>query len=306
MLAERVEASPGSTPTATPWPLQRSRPSAGSPLRPRPGPTPRATGPRATSPTSRSRAGAAGRSRVLAATGLGWPAACSEHDEWVVEGCRPKRPASRTGAKTDAADAVRAANQALAPERLAAPRQRGHREALRVLLVTRRGAVAARVDATNQPRGADRGVPAGLRAGLRGRPTAKQIRSCATLRNRPARSLEHRATVRALRATAGAHRAAPGRSRRVPHRDRRARPRCCPVAARAAWCGTHQRRSGAGQLVACRPAALRGGVRDPGRDQSDPSFVWAAHPSPALTGPGTGSSTAPCTPSPKPACAMTH
>jgi transposase len=125
MLAERVEASPGSTPTATPWPLQRSRPSAGSPLRPRPGPTPRATGPRATSPTSRSRAGAAGRSRVLAATGLGWPAACSEHDEWVVEGCRPKRPASRTGAKTDAADAVRAANQALAPERLAAPRQRG-------------------------------------------------------------------------------------------------------------------------------------------------------------------------------------
>jgi transposase len=125
-----------------------------------------------------------------------------EDDEWVVEICRPKRPASRTGAKTDAADAVRAANQALALERLAAPRQRGHREALRVLLATRRGAVAARVDATNQPRGADPGAPEELRAGLRGRPTAKQIRSCATLRNRPARSLEHRATVRALRATA--------------------------------------------------------------------------------------------------------
>jgi hypothetical protein len=125
-----------------------------------------------------------------------------EHDEWVVEICRPKRPASRTGAKTDAADAVRAAKDALAPERLAAPRQRGHREALRVLLATRRGAIAARVDATNQFKALIVGAPEELRAGLRGLPTAKQIRSCATLRNRPARSLEHRATVRALRATA--------------------------------------------------------------------------------------------------------
>jgi len=49
------------------------------------------------------------------------------------------------------------------------------------------------------------GAPEELRAELptelRGLPTAKQIRSCATLRNRPATSLEHRATVRALRAT---------------------------------------------------------------------------------------------------------
>jgi len=87
-----------------------------------------------------------------------------ECGEWVVEICRPKRPASRTGAttgaKTDATDAVRAANQALSMERLATPRQhrqRGHREALGVLLATRRGAIAARVDATNQPQGADRG-----------------------------------------------------------------------------------------------------------------------------------------------------
>jgi len=83
-----------------------------------------------------------------------------ECGEWVVEICRPKRPASRTRAKTDATDAVRAANQALSMERLATPRQhrqRGHREALGVLLATRRGAIAARVDATNQPQGADRG-----------------------------------------------------------------------------------------------------------------------------------------------------
>jgi hypothetical protein len=110
-----------------------------------------------------------------------------EHDEWVVEICRPKRSASRTGAKTDADDAVRAANQALALERLAAPRQRGHREALRVLLATRRGAVAARVDATNQFKALIVGHQRSCAPGLRGLPTAKQIRSCATLRNRPAR-----------------------------------------------------------------------------------------------------------------------
>jgi transposase len=119
-----------------------------------------------------------------------------------VEICRPKRPASRTGAKTDATDAVRAAKEALSLERLATPRQRGHREALRVLLATRLGAIAARVDATNQLKALIVGAPEELRAELRGRPTATQIRSCATLRNRPATSLEHRATVRALRATA--------------------------------------------------------------------------------------------------------
>lgn len=71
-----------------------------------------------------------------------------------------------------------------------------------MLLATRRGAIAARVDATNQLKALIVEASAQLRAELRGRPTAKQIRSCATLRNRPARSLEHRATVRALRATA--------------------------------------------------------------------------------------------------------
>jgi transposase len=41
-----------------------------------------------------------------------------------------------------------------------------------------------------------------VRAKLRGRSTANQIQDCARLRARPTRSLEHRATVRALRATA--------------------------------------------------------------------------------------------------------
>jgi transposase len=46
------------------------------------------------------------------------------------------------------------------------------------------------------------GAPEELRATLRSRNTANQIQHCASLRARPTRSLEHQATVRALRATA--------------------------------------------------------------------------------------------------------
>lgn len=46
------------------------------------------------------------------------------------------------------------------------------------------------------------GAPEELRAELRGQPTSRQVTSCAGLRARPTRSLEYRATVRALRATA--------------------------------------------------------------------------------------------------------
>ena len=46
------------------------------------------------------------------------------------------------------------------------------------------------------------GAPEELRAELRGRNTASQVHYCACLRPRPTRSLEHQATVRALRATA--------------------------------------------------------------------------------------------------------
>jgi transposase len=46
------------------------------------------------------------------------------------------------------------------------------------------------------------GAPEELRAELRSRSTNAQVGACARLRARPAKSLEHRATVRALRATA--------------------------------------------------------------------------------------------------------
>jgi transposase len=134
--------------------------------------------------------------------GAGLAGFLHQHGEQVVEVGRPKRPAHRTGAKSDALDAVRAAREALGDDRLATPRRRGEREALRVLLTTRRCATRARVAATGQLKALIVGAPEELRAELRGRSTTSQIAACAGLRTRPTRSLEHQATVRALRATA--------------------------------------------------------------------------------------------------------
>jgi transposase len=137
--------------------------------------------------------------------GAGLAVFLQQHGEQVLEIARPKRPANRTGAKSDALDAVRAAREALGQDHLATPRRRGEREALRVLrvlLTTRRCATLARVAAIGQLKALIVGAPEELRAELRGSSTARQIAHCASLRERPARSLEHRATVRALRATA--------------------------------------------------------------------------------------------------------
>jgi transposase len=134
--------------------------------------------------------------------GAGLAAFLQAHSERVVEVGRPKRPPRRTGAKSDALDAVRAAREVLAHDHPLAPRRRGDREALRVLLATRHSACVAKVSAINQLKALIVGAPEELRAELRGLATKRQITRCARLRDRPARSLEHRMTVRALRSTA--------------------------------------------------------------------------------------------------------
>ena len=134
--------------------------------------------------------------------GAGLTAFLQAQGERVVEVGRPKRPTRRGGAKSDALDAVRAAREALAHDHPLAPRRRGDREALRVLLATRRSACRAKVCAINQLKALIVGAPEELRAELRGLATRQQVRRCATLRDRPTRSLEHRMTVRALRLTA--------------------------------------------------------------------------------------------------------
>lgn len=149
----------------------------------------------------------AGQRRVFAIEGTGSFGAglttfLLERGEWVVEIDRPARPARRNGAKTDELDAVRAAREALSREHLAAPRARGDREAMRVLLAARHGAVVGRTKAIGQLKALIINAPEALRDQLRRGTTDAQLDRCARLRTLPTHSVEHRATVRAIRAVA--------------------------------------------------------------------------------------------------------
>jgi transposase len=125
-----------------------------------------------------------------------------EEGEEVVEIDRPARPARKNGAKDDDLDAVRAAREALGREHLAHPRARGSREALRVLVATRRAAVLARVAAVCQLKSLVVSAPVELRESLRGLSTTELIRSCARLHRMARHDDERRGTVLALRSTA--------------------------------------------------------------------------------------------------------
>ncbi|MEW2426114.1 transposase [Streptomyces nigra] len=134
--------------------------------------------------------------------GAGLAAFLDQAGEQAVEVLRPKRSAVRGGRKTEMPDAIRAGKGALASKHLIQPRDRGEREALRVLLVTRHGAVLASTAAINQFRGLIVSAPDGLRTELRKLKRPAQINRCAQLSDGPAQSIEHRMTVRALRSTA--------------------------------------------------------------------------------------------------------
>ena len=114
----------------------------------------------------------------------------------------PPRPSRRNGAKSDAIDAVRAAREVLAAKDLIEPRRRGEREATRVLLATRNGAVVARTKALNHLRALVVTAPQQLRSRLGGLTTTELARRAARLRLAADRPIEDQATVRAMRACA--------------------------------------------------------------------------------------------------------
>jgi transposase len=120
----------------------------------------------------------------------------------VVEVDRPKRPRGRNGAKGDPLDAVRGGREALRRDHLASPRQRGQREALRVLQLARSGAAKVSADAPRQLWALLVTAPEPLRARLRRGTWLAQAQACAALVAAPTDPVGHRATVRALRLTA--------------------------------------------------------------------------------------------------------
>ena len=116
---------------------------------------------------------------------------------------RPAQAArGRNGAKSDPLDAIRAGREALGRDHLASPRQRGHREALRVLQLTRSGAVKVAADARRQLKALL--VTAPSRCGRRcvaGPGLHRPVR-VPVLTDKASDPAEYRATVRALRLTA--------------------------------------------------------------------------------------------------------
>jgi transposase len=122
--------------------------------------------------------------------------------ERVIEIDRPERRAERTQAKSDPLDAVRAARTALSRTKLAAPRAGAAREALRVLMVARSGAVDVRRQAIRQLKALIITAPDDLRARLRRLDGMTLLGRCATLRRPRADDPALQATVLALRALA--------------------------------------------------------------------------------------------------------
>jgi hypothetical protein len=132
----------------------------------------------------------AGLTRFLAGSG-----------ERVFEVGRPRRE-RRSGGKTDALDAVRAARSVLAQKRPAMPRNNGEREALRALMAAREGAVNAKRAGLCQLRDLLVTTPEPLRAELRPLTRARLLTRLASMRPEQRQDPELRGTLLALRAIA--------------------------------------------------------------------------------------------------------
>jgi hypothetical protein len=170
--------------------------------------------------------------------GAGLTSFLGEQGEQVVEIGRRVRRDGGVRAKSDPLDAIEAAREALARPRQAAPGISGEREALRVLVSTREGAVLARTAAINQLRALIvAAAPKPLRASLcAGSPTPSSSR----VAHGSGQALETR-----QRAPARSHYAPPpDGSRRSPSRrassatrsrssSRRSHRRCSPSPASA-------------------------------------------------------------------------
>lgn len=122
--------------------------------------------------------------------------------ERVLEVERPRREGGQSRAKSDPLDALRAARAVIAGAASASPRACGAREALRVLLTTREGAVSVRRGGLNELRALVVCAPEALRERLRGRSPNALVHACLALRPRAEQEPELRATRLALRSCA--------------------------------------------------------------------------------------------------------
>ena len=199
--------------------------------------------------------------------------------ERVLEVGRLRRE-RRSGGKTDALDAVRAARSVLDQERPATPRAGGEREALQALVAAREGAVNAKRAGLCQLRDLLITTPEPLRSELRPLTRARLLqppRSNPTrppTRPRAARQHARAALDRPTRA------AADRRGTRARTRDRNAHPQARTAAARPARRRPARRRAARALLVTPRPDQLRGRLRTARRRRTDPRLLRPNDPLP--------------------------
>ncbi len=124
-----------------------------------------------------------------------------ERGERVLEVGRLRRE-RRTGGKTDALDAIRAARSVLASGRPSTPRAGGERQALQALVAAREGAVNARRAGLCQLRDLIITTPEPLRSELRPLTSARLVRHLAATRPGSRRDPELRGSLLALRSIA--------------------------------------------------------------------------------------------------------
>jgi len=123
-------------------------------------------------------------------------------EEPVCEVGRTPRNERRLRGKDDSLDAIAAARAALASETLALPRAGQRREALRLLLITRRSAVDVRREGLVQLRSVIVTAPDRLRNELRALPVGRLLERCSRLRRSRSASPEELAPRLVLRSLA--------------------------------------------------------------------------------------------------------
>jgi transposase len=133
--------------------------------------------------------------------GAGLTRFLTSQGERVLEVGRLRRE-RRSGGKTDALDALRAARSVLASERPASPRAGGERQALQALVAAREGAVNAKRAGLCQLRDLMITTPEPLRAELRPLSRARLLQRLATSRPDGRRDPELRGSLLALRSIA--------------------------------------------------------------------------------------------------------
>jgi transposase len=223
-------------------------------------------------------------------------------DQRIVEVERPRRE-RRPRAKSDALDVIAAARAALSRP-LAAPRAGGTREALRVLVTTREGAIAVRRAGLNQLRALLVAAPEPLRAQLRTLTRARLLARCTRLRPQPSEQVELRASKLALRSCARRVRAASEEARELDREiDQLVR----------ALAPSLLDEPGVGPVSpprSCSPGRTKAGSSAKQRSHDSPA-PRRSRPPPARrsaidsTAVATDNSTAPCTPSCSPAANTT-